>query len=192
MSLSSQIDKPRFNNDLACPLLQMRASSQVNADRRLGVRTEATGTRLPGRHRTGRGRSFKPKLGRDPGWFTSPPEGGKVAAKTNPSGTPETIRRRMRLSWNEIRARAGSFVRKWADAGYERGETQTFYNDFFLSLGHDAGAATASTVRAALIPSRRSRVGASRSPPRFFCGPMTGLTFPDDKCPATQNWECST
>ena len=37
----------------------------------------------------------------------------------------------MRLSWNEIRARAGSFARKWADAGYEKGETQSFYNDFF-------------------------------------------------------------
>ena len=37
----------------------------------------------------------------------------------------------MRLSWNEIRARAASFARKWADAGYEKGETQSFYNDLF-------------------------------------------------------------
>ena len=41
----------------------------------------------------------------------------------------------MRLSWNEIRARAGSFARKWADAGYEKGETQSFYNDFFRIFG---------------------------------------------------------
>ncbi|MYH21725.1 MAG: class I SAM-dependent DNA methyltransferase [Acidobacteria bacterium] len=41
----------------------------------------------------------------------------------------------MRLSWNEIRARAGSFTRKWADAGYEKGETQSFYNDFFRIFG---------------------------------------------------------
>ena len=41
----------------------------------------------------------------------------------------------MRLSWNEIRSRAASFVRKWADAGYEKGETQTFYNDFFQIFG---------------------------------------------------------
>ncbi len=37
----------------------------------------------------------------------------------------------MRLSWNEIRARAAEFARTWADAGYEKGETQSFYNDFF-------------------------------------------------------------
>ena len=41
----------------------------------------------------------------------------------------------MRLSWNEIRARAGSFARKWSDAGYEKGETQSFYNDFFRIFG---------------------------------------------------------
>jgi hypothetical protein len=37
----------------------------------------------------------------------------------------------MRLSWNEIRTRAAAFARKYADAAYEKGETQTFYNDFF-------------------------------------------------------------
>ena len=37
----------------------------------------------------------------------------------------------MRLSWNEIRARAADFAREWADAAYEKGETQSFYNDFF-------------------------------------------------------------
>ena len=41
----------------------------------------------------------------------------------------------MRLSWNEIRARAASFARKWAHAGYEKGETQSFYNDFFHIFG---------------------------------------------------------
>ena len=29
----------------------------------------------------------------------------------------------MRLSWNEIRARAAEFTREWADAAYEKGET---------------------------------------------------------------------
>ena len=29
----------------------------------------------------------------------------------------------MRLSWNEIRARAAEFAREWADATYEKGET---------------------------------------------------------------------
>ncbi len=41
----------------------------------------------------------------------------------------------MRLSWNEVRARAAAFARKWADAGYEKGETQSFYNDFFHIFG---------------------------------------------------------
>ena len=37
----------------------------------------------------------------------------------------------MRLSWNEIRARAAEFAQEWADANYERGEIQLFYRDFF-------------------------------------------------------------
>jgi len=37
----------------------------------------------------------------------------------------------MRLSWNEIRSRAAEFSREWADAAYEKGEAQSFYNDFF-------------------------------------------------------------
>ena len=41
----------------------------------------------------------------------------------------------MRLSWNEIRARAADFAREWKDAGYEKGETQSFYNEFFEIFG---------------------------------------------------------
>ena len=41
----------------------------------------------------------------------------------------------MRLSWNEVRARAAAFAEKWRDAAYERGETQSFYNDFFEVFG---------------------------------------------------------
>ena len=37
----------------------------------------------------------------------------------------------MRLSWNEIRSRADEFSCEWADATYEKGEAQSFYNDFF-------------------------------------------------------------
>ncbi|MCY3729063.1 MAG: N-6 DNA methylase [Nitrospira sp.] len=37
----------------------------------------------------------------------------------------------MRLSWNEIRTRAAQFAQEWKDAAYEKGETQSFYNDFF-------------------------------------------------------------
>ena len=37
----------------------------------------------------------------------------------------------MRLTWNEIRRRAVRFAQKWADRGYEKGETQLFYKEFF-------------------------------------------------------------
>ena len=37
----------------------------------------------------------------------------------------------MRLSWNEIRARAAAYAQEWADAGYERGQTHLFYQEFF-------------------------------------------------------------
>ena len=41
----------------------------------------------------------------------------------------------MRLSWNEIRARAGHFAEEWKEAHYEKGQAQTFYNEFFEVFG---------------------------------------------------------
>ena len=41
----------------------------------------------------------------------------------------------MRLSWNEVRSRAAAFAREWADAAYEKGETHSFYNEFFDIFG---------------------------------------------------------
>ena len=41
----------------------------------------------------------------------------------------------MRLSWNEVRARAAVFANDWKDAAYEKGETQSFYNAFFDVFG---------------------------------------------------------
>lgn len=41
----------------------------------------------------------------------------------------------MRLSWNEIRARAAHFSDEWKDAHYEKGQAQTFYNEFFEVFG---------------------------------------------------------
>ena len=41
----------------------------------------------------------------------------------------------MRLSWNEIRACAAGFADEWKNARYERGESQTFYNEFFEVFG---------------------------------------------------------
>lgn len=41
----------------------------------------------------------------------------------------------MNYSWSEIRARAAKFADNWKGAAYEKGETQTFYNDFFDVFG---------------------------------------------------------
>ena len=41
----------------------------------------------------------------------------------------------MRLSWNEIKARAARFADEWKTAHYEKGESQTFYNEFFEVFG---------------------------------------------------------
>ena len=41
----------------------------------------------------------------------------------------------MRLAWNEVRIRAAGFAERWSDAAYEKGETQSFYNDFFEVFG---------------------------------------------------------
>ncbi len=41
----------------------------------------------------------------------------------------------MRLSSNEVRARAARFAEEWKDAHYERGESQIFYNEFFEVFG---------------------------------------------------------
>ena len=41
----------------------------------------------------------------------------------------------MTFSTNEILIRAAKFVEEWKDAHYEKGETQSFYNDFFEIFG---------------------------------------------------------
>lgn len=41
----------------------------------------------------------------------------------------------MRLSWNEICARASAFAAEWQDETHEKGGTQSFYNDFFTIFG---------------------------------------------------------
>ncbi|MEH6789951.1 DNA methyltransferase [Parasphingorhabdus sp.] len=41
----------------------------------------------------------------------------------------------MRLGWDEIKRRAKAFSEEWQDAHYEKGETQTFYNEFFELFG---------------------------------------------------------
>ncbi len=41
----------------------------------------------------------------------------------------------MRLGWDEYRRRAKAFSDDWAEAHYEKGQTQTFYNEFFEIFG---------------------------------------------------------
>ena len=41
----------------------------------------------------------------------------------------------MRLSWNEIKARAARFADEWKNDHYETGESKTFYNEFFEVFG---------------------------------------------------------
>ena len=41
----------------------------------------------------------------------------------------------MRMSWNEVRARAARFADDWKHPAYEKGETHSFYNDFFEIFG---------------------------------------------------------
>ena len=41
----------------------------------------------------------------------------------------------MRLGWDEIARRAKAFSEDWKDAHYEKGETQSFYNEFFEIFG---------------------------------------------------------
>ena len=41
------------------------------------------------------------------------------------------------LDWSEIRARAARFADEWKGASYEKGEAQSFYDDFFRVFGRD-------------------------------------------------------
>lgn len=41
----------------------------------------------------------------------------------------------MPLNWNEIRTRAATFVKEWEGEKNERGEAQTFWNEFFNVFG---------------------------------------------------------
>lgn len=41
----------------------------------------------------------------------------------------------MRRGWDEIKRQAKAFADDWKDAHYEKGETQSFYNDFFEIFG---------------------------------------------------------
>ena len=41
----------------------------------------------------------------------------------------------MTVAQNDLGARAAAFAANWKTATYEKGETQSFYNDFFAIFG---------------------------------------------------------
>ena len=56
----------------------------------------------------------------------------------------------MRLSWNEIPARAADFAGEWADAAYKKGETQkllqrAFFEIFGVSVAPSPGTKSTSS-----------------------------------------------
>ncbi len=64
----------------------------------------------------------------------------------------------MRLSWNEIRVRAKAFADEWAGETYERGEAQSFYNDFFSIFGAKRRGAASFEARVKLAGARNGRI----------------------------------
>ena len=61
-----------------------------------------------------------------------------------------------KMSYNEIRARVVRFVDEWNDAEYERGEAQSFYDDFFRVFGLDRRRVAAYERQVKKISSSRS------------------------------------
>lgn len=61
----------------------------------------------------------------------------------------------MRLGWDEIARRAKAFSEEWADAHYEKGETQSFYNDFFQIFGIKRRAVAVYEQRVKLLDNRQ-------------------------------------
>ena len=61
----------------------------------------------------------------------------------------------MRLSWNEVRVRAAAFADKWRQAAYEKGETQSFYNDFFQIFGVERRTVARYEAHVAKLDNRR-------------------------------------
>jgi hypothetical protein len=64
----------------------------------------------------------------------------------------------VRLSWNEVRARAAAFAERWAGETYERGEAQTFYNELFEVFGNKRRGRAAFEARVKLADARNGRI----------------------------------
>ena len=61
----------------------------------------------------------------------------------------------MRLSWNEVRVRAAAFAETWREAACEKGDTQSFYNDFFQIFGVERRTVARYEAHVAKLDNRR-------------------------------------
>lgn len=61
----------------------------------------------------------------------------------------------MAINWNEVRAKAAAFSERHKLARYEKGETQTFYNEFFQLFGIDRKAVAVYEQRVRNLPGER-------------------------------------
>ena len=92
----------------------------------------------------------------------------------------------MRLSWNEVRSRAAAFAQEWQGTTYEKGETQSFYNDFFDLFGvkrrtvarYEAHVAKLETAPALLACSGRGCSSSNRKVPGGTWAPPTTRPVP--------------
>ena len=66
----------------------------------------------------------------------------------------------MRLSWNEVRARAAAFAEDWKDAAYEKGETQSWSCPVFVG-GSSLGTLDLVWSLMVAAPVRAARLGVS-------------------------------
>ena len=62
----------------------------------------------------------------------------------------------MRLSWPEIRANAAHFSEEWRGKGYEKGQTHSFYDEFFAIFGVPRKQVAVYEQRVKALDTRRS------------------------------------
>ena len=65
----------------------------------------------------------------------------------------------MRLTWPEIRANAAKFSADHANDTYEKGQTHTFYNEFFACFGVDRKQVAVYEQRVKNLPGDRKEIG---------------------------------
>lgn len=80
----------------------------------------------------------------------------------------------MPLPWTEIRDKAIAFSREWKDAGRERAEAQTFWNEFFEVFGIHRRRVAVFEKQVDLSRAKRKLKGG-----RIFCPPAELRSMPE-------------